>query len=61
MGSSDKRQKDAPTRLRRGERLQVQVSAEAAEKVIAAAIKQRRPVSQMLRVIVEEWADAQTE
>ncbi len=54
----DKRQKDAEGRLRRGERVQIQVSEETAEEVIEAAQKERRALSQMLRVIIDEWAEA---
>lgn len=58
MALVDKRQRDAEGRLRRGERVQIQVSEETAEEVIEAAQKERRALSQMLRVIVEEWAES---
>lgn len=58
MASMDKRQRDAEGRLRRGERVQVQISGAAAEEVIEQARIERRTISQMLRVIIEDWAEA---
>lgn len=57
MAAMDRRQKDAEGRLRRGDRVQIQVSESTAEEVAEAARMERRTVSQMLRVIVEEWAE----
>jgi len=48
----------SPVLDRRSERGQIQVSEETAEEVIEAAQKEHRALSQMLRVIVEEWAES---
>lgn len=53
---ADGRQKNAAGRLRRGERVQIAISPDAAEQVTAEAELQMRTISQMLRIIVEDWA-----
>jgi len=56
--SMDQRQKDAEGKLKAGQRVQVRVSAEAADGVAEEAHKQRRTIAEMLRVIIEEWDEA---